>query len=78
MPLCWILVQDRIQCCDEQVSICLGKYQWRAQLDYIVMWTVRSGQDAAIAQSIRNIGCLVGRRLARLVILHQVQTKKQP
>ena len=42
------------------------------------MGTVCAGQDAALAQPIHDVGCLLGGWLARGAVLNQVQAKKQP
>jgi hypothetical protein len=65
-----VFLEDRIQRCDEQVCICLREYQWRAQLDYVVVRTIRSGQDAAITQAIYGIRRLLGRGLAGFAVLN--------
>src|SRR5712692_9500820 len=73
-----VFLQNGIHCLDEKIRIGFGKNQRRAQLDDVVMWSVRAGENAAIAKAVHHIGSLQRSSLARFTVEHQIDPQEKP
>src|SRR6266850_6648572 len=72
-----IFLEDGVQSSNEEICVRLRKDQRRAQLDDIVVRTVRTGEDAAIAQPINDVGGLERRLLPRFAIQHKIDSQEE-
>src|SRR5215469_5928510 len=76
--LSWVLVEDRIEGRDEQVSVCVGEHQRGAELNHVVKRTIRPRKDSALPETVADIRSLLGCCLTRCALPHQIQTEKEP
>src|SRR6267378_7313556 len=72
-----IFSENVVQGFGEEICVRFRKDQRRAQLDDVVVRTVRAGEDAAVAQPIDDVGGLERRRLSRLAIEHKINSQEK-
>src|SRR6266850_3894339 len=70
-----IFPENIVQGLGEEICVRFRKDQRRAQLDDVVVRTVRAGEDAAVAQPIDDVGGLERRRLSRFTIEHKINSQ---
>ena len=71
-----VLAKYLIQSCREKIRIRFRKYQRRAQLDDVVMRSVRSSQDSAFPQPIHDVIRFFWRGLTCSAVSHKVRAEK--
>src|SRR5258706_2064926 len=72
-----ILPEDRVQGLGEKICVRFRKDQRRAQLEDVVVRTVRAGKDAAVTQPVDDVRCLQRRRLSRFAIEHKINSQEK-
>src|SRR5260370_21581504 len=75
--LCRVFLQDGIERLHEKIRVAFGKYQRRPQLDDIVMRSVGTGENAAIAKAIHPLGGLQTGGLPRFPLQHEIDPQEQ-
>src|ERR1700675_1198465 len=84
--LCWksgtrlsgVLLEDRVQCLDEQIGIGFSENQRWTQLDDIVMRPMGPGQNAPLAQPVHDVVRFCSRGIARRTVANKVNPEEKP
>ena len=69
-------MENRIECGCEEVSIRVRKDERGAELDDVVVGTVGTGEYAAIAKTIDNVGGLIGGGGTSRTVVDEIDAKE--
>src|SRR5689334_11813642 len=71
-----VFAENCTERCHEEICVRLRENQRRAELEDVVVGTVRAGEDAALAQPVYDVGGLRGSRFAGFAIADEVESKE--